>query len=185
MAFASEGHPTKCRRLSHDTYILARPAGLVSCSTFAEKQALELVSKIITHDSSIFQHKRIFIGSDCQSGLQALAAGPLRDYMHGCGNLSWSSTYKSFLDTATAYNCSFHLQYIPAHVGIEPNEIVDSLAKEYARAFSQAEQNSVNIELSTLKASLKRSLLNQWINTTPLVGARYHICGLRRSNLKR
>jgi hypothetical protein len=48
MALASDGHPTKCHGLSHDAYILARPAGLVSCPAFAEKQALELVSKIIT-----------------------------------------------------------------------------------------------------------------------------------------
>jgi hypothetical protein len=184
MAFASDGHPTKCHKLSHGTYILAHPAGLVSSAIFAEKQALELVPTIFNHDSSMFHHKHIFIGSDCQSGLQALAQGPLHDYMHGCGNLNWSSIYKSYLDTATAYDCVFHLQYTPAHVSIKPNEIVNNLAKEYARTFSQAEQNSVNIELSTLKASLNCSLLQQWINTTLLLGTRSHTCGLHCSNLK-
>jgi hypothetical protein len=73
---------------------------------------------------------------------------------------------------------SFPSQYIPAHVGIEPNETIDHLAKHYASAFSPAEQYSANIELSALKTTLKHSLLQQWNNTTPLLGARYHVCGL-------
>jgi hypothetical protein len=184
MAYAVDDHPTKRRRLAHTTYILARPAGFVSSPILAEKQALELVSAIINSDPIPFSHKRIFIGSDCQTGLRALAEGPLRDYAHSCTHLNWSSTYQTYLDTATNYDCHFHLQYIPAHVGIEPNETVDLLAKHYASTFSPFNQLSANIDLSALKSALKRSLIQQWINTTPLLGTRYEVCGLKRSNLK-
>jgi hypothetical protein len=185
MAYAVDSHPIKRRRLMHTTYILARPAGRVSSSILAEKQALELVSAIINSNPIPFSHKRIFIGSDCQGGLRALAEGPLRDYAYSCNHIDWSSTYKTYLDAATTYDCHFHLQYIPAHVGLEPNETVDSLAKHYASAFSPTDQFNANIDLSALKSTLKHSLLRQWINSTPLLGARYQVCGLRRSNLKK
>ena len=113
------------------------------------------MSTIINRNSIPFSHKRIFICSDCQCGLPALAEGPFRDYFYDCGNLNWSSTYKTYLDTAITFDCHFHLQYIPAHDSIEPNEMVDNLAKQYASTFSPAEQYSANIELSALKTSLK------------------------------
>jgi hypothetical protein len=95
MAYAVDSHPIKRHRLMHTTYILACPAGHVSSSILAEKQALELMSAIINSDPIPFSHKRIFIGSDCQGGLQALAEGPLRDYAYSCNHIDWSSTYKT------------------------------------------------------------------------------------------
>lgn len=72
------------------------------------------------------------------------------------GNLYWSPTYKTYLDTAITFDYHFHLHYIPAPVSTEPNKMVDNLATQYARTFSPAEQQySANIELSALKTSLK------------------------------
>ena len=96
MGFALDNHPTKCQCLSHDhTYILAHPAGIVTTPILAEKQALDLLSSFIHQNHELFLHKRIFIGSDCQSALTALAEGPLQDYTHSCTNIPWSTTYQS------------------------------------------------------------------------------------------
>ena len=78
MGFALDNHPTKCQWLLHDTsYILARPAGHTTTPILAEKQALELLPSFIKKNHELFLHKQIFIGSDCQSTLVALAQGPL------------------------------------------------------------------------------------------------------------
>jgi ribonuclease HI len=68
--------------------------------------------------------------------------------------------YKTYLDMATTYDCHFHLQYVPAHVGIEPNEIVDHLAKHYTSTFSPVEQYSANIKLSALKKHQSSTLFS-------------------------
>ena len=47
MSFALDNHPTKHQWLSHDTYILAHPAGLTTTPILAEKQALELLPSFI------------------------------------------------------------------------------------------------------------------------------------------
>ena len=78
MGFALDNHPTKHRCLSHDTYILAHPAGLTTTPILAKKQALELLPSFIKKNHELFLlHKRIFVGCDCQSALIALAEGPL------------------------------------------------------------------------------------------------------------
>jgi hypothetical protein len=64
----------------------------------------------INNDPLLFSHKCIFIvNNNCQSGLRALAEGPLHDYGYSCSNLNWSSMHKTYLDTATTYGCHFHL----------------------------------------------------------------------------
>jgi hypothetical protein len=88
----------------------------------------------------------------------------LCDYGYSCSNLNWSSTYKTYLDAATTYDCHFHLQYIPAHVGIEPNKTIDHLAKHYASAFSPVDQYSANIELSAPKTTLKHLMSALFFN---------------------
>jgi hypothetical protein len=132
MGFQPGTHPSKHQQLSHNTFLLAHPAGLVTTSILAEKQALELLPSLIKQNSAPFEDKSIFIGSDCQSALVALAQGPLHNYAHSCTNISWSTTYQSYLYVANTYNCTFHIQYIPGHVGIQPNETIDQLAKSYA-----------------------------------------------------
>ena len=168
----------------HETYILAHPAGHTATPILAEKQALELLPSFIEKNQDLFLHKHIFLGSDCQSVLVALAQGPLHDYQHSCTKITWSTTYQSYLHVANTYDCHFHLQYIPGHVGIQPNEIVDQLAKLYAASFNPDQQSVLDTDLTTLKSALHQTLIKHWISSTPLLGARYHVCGLQRSHLK-
>jgi hypothetical protein len=180
------GDPCKRRRLSPNSItILSRPAGLTESSTLAEKNALEMPAQIINSDPLTYEHTNIFIGTDCQSGLMALAAGPLRDYTHPCTDYQWSQTYSQYMDTASELDCDFFFHYIPAHVGITPNEHVNDIAYHDAHVFSSAMQMDQPIELKSLKTAMKQSLIQRWIQTTPIIGARYRICGPLRSDLKK
>ena len=132
----------------------------------------------------LFLHKRIFLGSDCQSALVALAQGPLRDYQHLCTKIEWSTTYNTYLHVADTYDCHFHLQYIPGHVGIQPNEVIDQLAKSYAASFTLQQQSTLDTDLTALKSTLHQTLIKHWISSTPLLGAHYHVCGLQCLHLK-
>ena len=184
LGFMSDTHPTKCQQLSQDTYILAHPAGLPTTPILAEKQALELLLSFIQHNSQLFLDKHIFVGSDCQSALIALAQGPLRDYTHLCTNICGHLlTNPSFLKLPTNTIVLFHIHYIPGHVGIQPNEIVDQLAKSYATSFTLSQQSTLKTDLTALKTALQSNLIKQWINSTPLRGARFHTCGLQCSHL--
>jgi hypothetical protein len=80
----------------------------------------------------------LLAASDCQSGLMALAAGPLRDYTHSCTDYPWSQTYHQYMDTATELDCDLYFQYIPAHISITPDEQVNNILLAYhdAQVFS-------------------------------------------------
>ena len=106
------------------------------------------------------------------------------DYNHTCTDFDWSSTFASFVNTAVQHDLYFWLQYIPGHVGIEPNEMVDDLAHHYATNFECSVQQHIPIELKSLKTLLKRAATRHWLNTTPTLGARYNLCGIQRSRLK-
>ena len=97
-----------------------------------------------------------------------------------CGHLL---TNPSFLKLPTNTIVLFHIHYIPGHVGIQPNEIVDQLAKSYATSFTPSQQSTLKTDLTALKTALQSNLIKQWINSTPLLGARFHTCGLQCSHL--
>ena len=186
LSYATDGgDPCKRRRLSpHGIKILSRPAGLTHSSTLAEKNALDMPAQLINHDPLTYEHSNIFIGTDCQSGLMALAAGPMRAYTHPCTDYPWSETYRQYMDTASDLDCDFYFQYVPAHVGIAPNEQVNDIAYHDAQVFTPAMQMNQPIELKSIKTSIQQSLLQRWVNTTPILGARYRVCGPTRSQLK-
>ena len=171
MGFAPDNHLTKHQWLSHDTNIWAHPAGHTATPILAEKQALELLPSFIKKNQDLFLHKWIFIGSDCQSMLIALAQGPLRDYQHSCTKITWSTTYQSYLHVTNTYDCNFHIQYIPGHVGIQPNEVVDHMVKMYAASFTPTQQSILDTDLTALKSTLHQTLIKHWISSTPLLGA--------------
>ena len=64
------------------------------------------------------------------------------------------------------------------------NEVIDQLAKSYADSFTPSQQCTLPTELSALKSALKHYLIEQWHNSTPLLGAWYHVCGCQCSHLK-
>ena len=136
-----------------------------------KKQVLELLPSFIKNQD-LFLHKQIFIGSDCQSMLVTLAQGPLHDYQHSCTKITWSTTYQSYLHVANTYDCNIHIQYILGHVGIQPNEIIDHLAKTYAASFTATQQSVLlDTDLTALETTLHKTLIKHWISSTPLLGA--------------
>ena len=138
----------------------------------------------IKKNHELFLHKCIFVGSDCQSALVALTEGPLWDYQHSCTKIAWSTTYQSYLHVANTYDCNFHIQYIPGHVGIQPNEVIDQLTKTYAASFTTEQQSILDTDLTALKSTLHQTLIKHWISSIPLLSARYHLCGLQCPHLK-
>jgi ribonuclease HI len=112
-----------------------QPVGFAGASCKAEKDALELPLVIIAQDLTKYFHTNLFVGMDSQSSLMALNTGPLHDFGHSCTGYNWSQTFQSYIDTANALDSNFYLQWIPAHIGIKPNEAVNNLAYHYATIF--------------------------------------------------
>jgi hypothetical protein len=162
-----------------------QPVGYAGASCKAEKVALEIPSDIINNDPEPYMHKHIFIGSDSQSSLMALSASPLRDYRHSCTGYDWSETYQSYVNAANITDSHLYFQWIPAHVGITPNEETDTVVHDHADFFPHDVQVAQPIELKALKSTLKQTIKQKWVHEMPLVGARYHTCGLQQSHLAR
>jgi len=168
MAFPpTKANPTKRWQLndgSSTTTIMVRPVGFVDASCLSEKTALELVPTIITHCSAQYSHSNVFVGSDSQSSLMALAAGSHRDYHHACTGYTWSHTYEEYLDVANEHTIHFHLQWIPSHVGVKPNEEIDNVIGNYSSAFAcTTMQREQPTKLKAIKSSVKHRLRMKWI----------------------
>jgi hypothetical protein len=155
VSFQMDNHPCKHHQHNDETTILACPVGFTGASCLAEKEALELPPAIINQNCNKYAHSRIFIGSDSQSSLMALNASPLCDYHHSCTGYNWSDTYKSYLDIATTLDCHIYCQWIPAHVGISPNEEANDIARLCADTYPTDIQKTIPIELKALKSTLK------------------------------
>jgi len=135
-----------------------------------------------------YSHSNVFVGSDSQSSLMALAASSHRDYHHSCTGYTWSHMYEKYLDVANEHTIHFHLQWIPSHVGIEPNEQIDDIVGHYSNDFAHTTmQQEQPIELKAIKSSVKHWLRMKWIadNIRARSGSRYEVCGLTRSKLSR
>ena len=152
---------------------------------FLQKNKLLNLFHLLLKKHELFLHKCIFVGSDCQSALIALAEGPLQDYQCSCTKIAWSTTYQSYLHIANTYDCNFHIQYIPGNVGIQPNKVIDQFAKTYAVSFTTEQQSIPDTDLTALKSTLQQALFKHWISSIPLLGAQYHhLCSLQHSHLK-
>jgi hypothetical protein len=69
-----------------------------------------------------------------------------------------------------------YCQWIPAHVGIGPNEEANDVAGLCADTYSADTQNTtIPIELKAFKSTLKQHLKQQWIQHTPLLGSEHRI----------
>ena len=78
-----------------------------------------------------------------------------------------------------------HLQWIPAHVGVEGNELADRQAKQYAYLFPQHMRAQLNADLPTLRVFLYHHLLKEWTQSAQQASACHHLLNVRRSNLSR
>ena len=188
IAYAVDGHPCKRRRLldgrlDPEITVATRPPGLITSASRAEYTALELPPKIIAHGFHKYHDKRIFIGSDSQASLRALALGPIHSFSYS--GIDWTALWHQYLDLARESHCDIHIQYTPAHVGIIGNELVDTVAKHYASSYPFLLQQNQPIALSSLHTFLHQFLLARWIiAVTPSRSARYNILGTHHSNLK-
>jgi len=78
LTFATDENPAKQRKQGDlNTTVAACPVGYADASCKAEKVALELPPALVNDEPQKYEHTNLFIGSDSQSGLMALAAGPL------------------------------------------------------------------------------------------------------------
>ena len=97
--------------------------------------------------------------------------------------LDFTQIYCDYLDLANALQCTFHFQYVPSHVHLEPNEIVDQASKYHAAQFSgTAQEDAVPIELPTLRSYLLQNLTGLWRMEYNLErNERFHLIGLSPS----
>ncbi len=87
--------------------------------------------------------------------------------IHVQAKIGLTHAYKSYLDIATILNCHIYCQWIPAHVGIGPNEEAkaNDIARLCAGTYPADIQTTIPIEFKALKLTLK------WIQHTPLFGS--------------
>ena len=173
---------TPLSQSNHSTTVLAQPAGpLCGSCAVPEYRALCLPAIWIQRQPDQYRNKKIFIGSDSSSTLIGMANPPFR--VPRFNRLDFAHIYCDYLDLAKALQCTFHFQYVPSHVQLEPNEIVDRASKYHAAQFSgTAQEDAVTIELPTLKSYLLRFLTGQWKMEYNLERhERFHLVGLSPS----
>jgi len=183
ISFPTDGNPCKKIHLNHEITTLVCPVGYKDASCAAEKVALVLPTEIMLRDPEKYAHANLFVGSDSQSSLMAMSAGPLRDFDHSYSGYDWSQLFHSYVSTANDLDSHIYAHWIPAHVGILPNEEVNNIAGDYAHNFPHDIQSDVPIHLKAIKSTLKRHVKQNWIAHTDHHGPRYQICGLQQSHL--
>ena len=166
----------------HFDFSCSWPAGLVAASTEAENDALQLPPLIIAQHPIQFTNQRILIGADTASALSGLKTGPL--YHPKCDNIPFSETLQMYRDVAVAANCTFLLQYVPAHVGLGGNTAVDLIAKSQAYSYPLQHQFTRSVSLRTIKCILKQSLHQQWLSQPLHATNCSHLLGNLCSHLK-
>ena len=176
--------PLKRRRTDTETIISARPTGLVAAAYTSEMEALELPASIIRRDPTHYCGKRIFVGVDCQSCLTAM--NPLKRPKYGTVDCSYA--LHEFYNLARNYNQLIHLQWIPSHIGLQPNEEVDQTANLYRDLLSSDMEHHKSIQPATLKTILKQNATHKFYECiacdTSHTGTRFRVCGVTKSNFR-
>ena len=109
---------------------------------------------IIQNEGDHHNH-RIIIGTDSQSCLRALEIGQIRPYHYL--SLDFSTTWKKIIQASKICE-ELTLHYVPAHVGIEGNELADTWAKRAVKTYTDATQAEISISLLALKAYIKKQI---------------------------
>jgi len=115
--------------------------GVAELRTEAEALRLGLQAVLDLQDYSTFQGIRVL--TDSQSLVRRLASGPARQSDYTC------STIWTLLSAASVQN-TVNVQWIPAHVGIEGNDLADSEAKRG----STLPQPAASLDYITASATL-------------------------------
>jgi hypothetical protein len=130
----------------------------------AECQALELPASIIYFSPDTYRGTNVFIGSDSQSCVTGIAAGPLRRCV--AQQMDFSHVWDIYLTLAHQFEMNFTFHYVPAHVGILENEEVDALAYHYSHSFSSELQAGCSVDFLTFRSALHSQLHSHSLTQT-------------------
>ena len=176
--------PLKWHHTDTETIISARPTGLVAVVYTSEMEALELPASIICRDPTHYCGKCIFVGVDCQSCLTAM--NPLKRPKYGTVDCSYA--LHEFYNIACNYNQLIHLQWVPSHIGLQPNEEVDQTANLYHDLLSSDMEHHKSIQPATLKTILKQNATHKFYECiacdTHHTGTHFRVCGVTKSNFR-
>jgi len=128
------------------------PAGKWCSSYSAELQAVNIALENINADRRANNIKQITICLDNRGVITKLSGGPMK--------ITSESEDKCWLLLKQLTSRGTHIvfQWVPSHVGIEHNELVDSTAKNATKL----NQEGVKIDFSTIKARIKKTITRNW-----------------------
>ena len=160
------------------------PAGPLCSSYKAEITGVQCGLNRLSGDDIIKENKSLFIGTDSQALIAALAKGPITQKNKLCSDI-WSSCLR-LLDIHNVSNIVF--QFIKSHVGVEKNERVDQSCGKALIMYSKEKlgfsQRKSPILLDGVKAAVKLHLVQKYKSTLDTSKHRYLICGDNVSDLK-
>jgi hypothetical protein len=125
------------------------------------------------------------IATDSQSSLTAF--NPLKRPKFG--KLDISPMINAHLHLARRFNMQLHFQWVPAHIGIQPNEDVDNYAQQIRQNSTLEMQLQHPIEPASLKTFLHQYELHKFhsyvlSSSHNHTGQRFLCCGTNRTNFK-
>ena len=174
--------PLKWHHTDTETIISTWPTGFIAVAYTSEMEALELPASIICRDPTHYCGKCIFVGIDCQSCLTAMNLLKRPKY----GTVDCSYALKEFYTMACNYNQLIHLQWVPSHIGLQPNEEVDQMANFYHNLLSSNMEHHKSIQPATLKTILKQDATQKFYECiacdTHHTGTHFQVCGVTKSN---
>ncbi len=115
-----------------------------------------------------------FTGASCLAEKEALELPPAI-INQNCNKYAHSRIF--IVDIATVLDCHTYCQWIPAHVGIGPNEEANDIARLCVGTYPADIQKTIPIELKALKLTLK------WIQHTPLFDLQTTTISIKKRHL--
>ena len=147
-----------------------------------------LAPLIVDTDPAKHRGKNYFVGIDSQSNLTALK-DPLKNPKFGHHDVSVVT--QAYLETARQNDCTFTMQWLPSHVGIEGNEGADKEANRCRKMTPYSDQLLLEIEPATLRTFLLNHERTQFhssiLSDQRLLGKpspRISACGLHSPDLR-
>ena len=100
------------------------------------------------------------VATDSQSCLTSMT-NPIK--RHTCMEINTADTYKAYRDYAVAENVKFSLNYyIPSHVGLSGNEVVDYCVQRAASRSTPQQQANHDVSLSTIRSIVHNNERKLW-----------------------
>lgn len=154
---------------------------LVAAAYTPEMEGLELPTAAMDADPVSYTNKRVFLATDCQGTLTSM--NPFKRPKFG--HVDSTATLKKMKTSAAKFNQCCHVQWVPSHVNLKPNEEVDAAANDCQQPFDANTQLQRSVHPATLKTVLRQAETRRFQNGLPFschTGVRFHCCGIKRSN---